>query len=111
MGFNDVLLKTIDLPVRVEENRLNLKQNKFEGEFVKTKAKNRSRTNKKGSTNSINNFTKTKFENQNRACKRTNRYVKIRSNNQSRTCKKTNRSAKTISKYQNRRRFKNIYHR
>jgi len=39
LGFSGVVLKTIDLPVKIEENRLNLKQNKFEGEFVKTRAK------------------------------------------------------------------------
>jgi hypothetical protein len=61
--------------MRVKEDRLNMKQNKFEGEFVEKRAKNQSRTNRRGSTKSTNKFTKTKFDYQNRACRGTNRYV------------------------------------
>jgi len=110
LGFSDVVLKTIDLPVKVEEDRLNLKQNKFEGEFVKTEAKNQSRTNRRGSTNSTNSFIKTKFENQNRTCRIANKFVEIIFNNQNWTCRGANRFA-TKCGYQSRRRFKNIYHR
>ncbi len=70
LGFSDVVLKIINLPMRVKEDRLSLKQNKFERESIETRAKNRSR---RGSTNSTNSFTKTKFEYQNKACKGTSK--------------------------------------
>jgi hypothetical protein len=53
----------------------------FEGESIETRAKNQSRTNIKGSTNSTNNFSKTKFENQNGTCRRTSRSAKTKFEN------------------------------
>ncbi len=85
-------------------------KNRFEGKSTKTKAKNPNKVSKRGTTNSTNNSTKTRFQNQNRACKGANRSIGTKFLNQNRTCRGTNKSTKTRFKYQSRRRFKNIYH-
>jgi len=48
-----------------------LAKNRFEGKSIVTRIKNQSRTNIKGSTNSTNNFAKTKFEDQSKTCRGT----------------------------------------
>jgi len=53
-------------------------KNKFEGKSTNTKVENPNRANKRGTTNSTNNFTKIRFQNQNRACKGTNRSIETK---------------------------------
>jgi hypothetical protein len=84
LGSSDVVLNTIEIPMKVEEDRSSLKlfaKNRFEGKSTKTKAENQSRTSRRGSTNSTSNFAKTKFEDQSKTCRGTSRFVETKSEN------------------------------
>jgi hypothetical protein len=60
----------------IKSNTL-LPKNRFEGKYTKTKAKNPNKVSKRGTTNSTNNSTKIKFQNQNRTCKGTYKFAKL----------------------------------
>jgi hypothetical protein len=113
LGSNDLMLKTIDLPMRVEKigQIWNFSwKNRFKGKSIETKVENQSRASRRGNTNSTSLCIETKFEDQSRVCKGASRFVKTKSENQSKACKGVNRSTKTKSEYQSRKMFKDIYH-
>jgi hypothetical protein len=77
LGSSDIVLIITYLPMKVKEDKSNLKlflqKNMFEGKSIETKAKNQSRANKRGNIDPTNSSTKTRFENQSRTCKGVNK--------------------------------------
>ncbi len=83
LGSIDVMLKTTNLQMKVDEDRSSLKlllqKTILKKNLKKPKLKNQSIASRRGNTNSTSSFAKTRFENQSRAYRKTNKSVETRS--------------------------------